>query len=103
MSWQRLPAAAAAAFIAERRPLLLDVRDAAAYAQAHMPGAQHLDNQSAAQLLATTDPAQVLLVYCYHGHSSQSAAAWLSEKGFAEVYSLDGGFEHWRQLHAQAR
>jgi len=32
-------------------------------------------------------------VVCYHGNSSQSAAAYLVGQGFAEVYSLDGGIE----------
>ena len=37
-----------------------------------------------------------VLVYCYHGISSQNAAAFLIERGFETVYSLDGGFEAWR-------
>jgi thiosulfate sulfurtransferase len=37
-----------------------------------------------------------LIVACYHGNSSQSAAAYLAEQGFSDVYSLDGGFELWR-------
>jgi thiosulfate sulfurtransferase len=36
-----------------------------------------------------------MVVVCYHGHSSQQAAAWLAGQGFAEVYSLDGGFTEW--------
>jgi len=35
-------------------------------------------------------------VVCYHGNSSQSAAAYLISQGFSDVYSLDGGFELWR-------
>ena len=34
-----------------------------------------------------------VLVYCYHGISSQSAAEFLNQKGFEDVYSVDGGFE----------
>jgi len=34
-------------------------------------------------------------VVCYHGISSQSAAAYLAEQGFRDTYSLDGGFEAW--------
>jgi thiosulfate sulfurtransferase len=37
------------------------------------------------------------LVYCYHGHSSQSAAEHFVENGFANVYSLDGGYTAWPQ------
>jgi thiosulfate sulfurtransferase len=49
-----------------------------------------------------------LIVSCYHGNSSQSAAAYLCSQGFTEVYSLDGGFEVWRttypgEISSQAR
>lgn len=96
MSWQRISPVDAAALIAERSPVLVDVRDAGSYQAGRIPGAVFLDNQSVAGFIETTDKATPVLVYCYHGNSSQGASAWLSEKGFAEVYSLDGGFEVWR-------
>ena len=37
----------------------------------------------------------ITIVTCYHGNSSQSAAAYLVSQGFTDVYSLDGGFELW--------
>ena len=36
-----------------------------------------------------------LVVYCYHGHSSQMAARFLVDQGFTEVYNLEGGYEAW--------
>lgn len=100
MSWQRIAPEAAAALVAARAPLLVDVRDAQSYAAARIPGATHLDNQSVLDFVENNDKTAPVLVYCYHGNSSQSAAAWLAEKGFAEVYSLDGGFEYWRGHYA---
>lgn len=100
MSWQRIAPEAAAEIVATRSPLLVDVRDAQSYAAARIPGAMHLDNQSVLDFVENNDKTVPVLVYCYHGNSSQSAAAWLSEKGFAEVYSLDGGFEYWRGQYA---
>lgn len=91
---------AAAALIAERKPALVDVRDEHSFLAARIPGAVRLDNVSVQQFIDATDKSVPVLVYCYHGNSSQSAAAWLSEKGFAEVYSLDGGFEYWRGHYA---
>ena len=38
---------------------------------------------------------------CYHGNSSQSAAAYLVGQGFSEVYSVDGGFELWRATYPE--
>jgi thiosulfate sulfurtransferase len=96
MSWQRIAPEAAAELITARHPLLVDVRDERSYAAARMAGATLLDNASVQSFIDTQDKSTPVLVYCYHGNSSQSAAAWLAEKGFAEVYSLDGGFEYWR-------
>lgn len=96
MSWQRISPAKAAALLAEKATAVVDVRDAHSFRAGHLPGAVLLDNQSVQDFIERTDKSVPVLVCCYHGNSSQSAAAWLSEKGFAEVYSLDGGFEVWR-------
>jgi len=46
--------------------------------------------------LAAADRDQPLLVYCYHGNSSQGAADYFFNQGFEDVYSMDGGYEAWR-------
>lgn len=78
---------------------LVDIRDPVSFAQGHIPGSRHLDNDSVSTLLAQAPREQRLVVVCYHGHSSQQAAAWLAGQGFAEVYSLDGGFTDWAHRH----
>jgi thiosulfate/3-mercaptopyruvate sulfurtransferase len=35
-------------------------------------------------------------VYCYHGKTSEDYAKLLADCGFAEVLSLEGGYEAWR-------
>lgn len=99
MSWQRIAPEAAAELIAARAPALVDVRDEYSFQRARLPGAIRLDSQSVQDFIEEGDKSRPVLVYCYHGNSSQGAAAWLAEKGFAEVYSLDGGFEHWRERY----
>lgn len=76
--------------------VVVDIRDLQSYAQSHIAGAHHLDNQSLPDFMARADFERPLIVACYHGNSSQGAAAYLAQQGFAEVYSLDGGFELWR-------
>jgi len=100
VSWQRIAPEAAAELISTRAVTLVDVGDASSYGAARIPGATHLDNQSVQGFVESSDRSLPVLVYCYHGNSSQSAAAWLVEKGFTEVYSLDGGFEYWRGCYA---
>jgi len=76
---------------------LADIRDPQSYQQGHIPGAVRLDNDNLAQFVATADKQSALVVCCYHGNSSQPAAAYLASQGFSAVYSLDGGFELWQQ------
>lgn len=76
--------------------LLVDIRDLASYQRSHIPNAQHLSNKNLAEFLQQTKKNIALIVYCYHGISSQSAANFLLGEGFTEVYSM-GGFEMWQQ------
>jgi thiosulfate sulfurtransferase len=80
---------------------LADIRDEQSYAMSHIPSANHLDNQRLQQFIEQADPDKALIIYCYHGNSSQSAAQYFVEKDFTEVYRMDGGFEMWRQLFPQ--
>lgn len=80
----------------QRGGVVVDIRDPHSYASGHIRGSTHLDNHSLPDFIAAADFDQPLIVTCYHGHSSLSAAAYLANQGFSDVYSLDGGFEFWR-------
>ena len=82
---------------------LVDIRDEQSFLAGHIEGARHLDNTSLQDFIREGDPDQPVIVYCYHGNSSQPAAAFLNEKGFEDVYSMDGGFEFWRGSFPVAR
>jgi len=75
----------------------VDVRDPASYEAAHVPGALQLNDANVQDFITKTDKTKPIVVYCYHGHTSQGAAAYFMEQGFKEVYSVIGGFERWRQ------
>ena len=77
-------------------PVVVDIRDALSYQQGHIEDAQLLDNDSIHSFMGETDKSASVVVCCYHGNSSQSAAAFLCQQDFQDVYSLDGGFEGWR-------
>ncbi len=76
--------------------LFVDIRDPHSYAAGHLRDAVHLTNAHVDQFLADTNKGLPLVVYCYHGNSSQGAADWLTEQGFQAV-SLDGGYEVFKQ------
>ena len=96
--FKRIPPEQAQA-LREQGAVVVDIRDAQAYASRHITGARHLDNHSLHDFIANADLDAPLIVACYHGNSSQSAAAYLVGQGFSEVYSLDGGFELWRATY----
>ncbi|WP_110685480.1 thiosulfate sulfurtransferase GlpE [Salinicola aestuarinus] len=87
-------------WLSEGRTLtLVDIRDPLSFSQGHIPGSRHLDNSTVAELVEQTPVDTPLVVVCYHGHSSQQAAAWLAGQGFETVYSLEGGFVDWSHRH----
>lgn len=97
--FKRIPPEQAQALRDQGAMVVVDVRDAQTFANGHIPGAKHLDNHSLHDFVSSADLDKPLLVVCYHGNSSQNAAAYLVGQGFSEVYSLDGGFELWRATY----
>ena len=83
----------------EQGATVVDIRDPQSFANGHISGAHHLGNHNLAAFIAEADPDAPLIVSCYHGNSSQSAAAYLAHQGFSQVYSLDGGFDLWHSQY----
>lgn len=81
--------------------VVLDIRDPASYQQSHLPTAKHLSNDNLVDVLNQTPKTSNLIVYCYHGVSSQAAAKYLMEQGYEHVFSMDGGFTAWQQQYPQ--
>ncbi len=73
----------------------LDIRDPQSFSASHIRGAVHLSDANIEEVVASLDPKRPLIVYCYHGNSSRGGAGYFSSQGFAEVYSLRGGYEAW--------
>ena len=99
--FRRIPIDQAQAMLAAGDCQLADIRDEQSYQLGHIEGAVHLSNHNLQQFVEDADPDKALIIYCYHGNSSQSAAQYFVEKDFTEVYSMDGGFEEWRQRYPQ--
>lgn len=76
--------------------VIVDIRDPNSFAAGSIKDSQRLDNDNVQAFIEQTDKSQPVVVCCYHGNSSQSAAQFLVEQGFAEVYSLNGGYEQWK-------
>lgn len=95
MSFKRLSVSELKHRLVDAPVALVDIRDDAAFAAGHIEGSVPLNNSNAAEFVEQADKAATLVVVCYHGHSSQDAAAFLATQGFSDVYSLDGGYTAW--------
>ena len=102
MSFKRISVAEAKDLMAQQpgKVQIVDIRDDESFESGHIDEAQHLHNSNLQEFIAAAKPEQPLLVYCYHGHMSQSAAAFMVEQGFGETYSLDGGYEAWSEAES---
>ena len=80
---------------------IFDIRDTNNFTNGHIQGAVHLTNENIQELMAETPTDKSIVIYCYHGISSQQAAQYLVAQGFADVYSMDGGYDAWRMAESQ--
>jgi len=76
---------------------VIDIRDDSSFSNAHISGAVQLDQTSIGPFLETTNKDAALVIYCYHGISSHSAASFFVDQGFSRVTHIVGGFEAWQQ------
>lgn len=86
MSWLRISASEALTLLAQDDATVFDVRGSAAYQAGHLA----MDRIPAWSKRLNKDAP--VLVYCYHGNSSQEYAQMLADFRFNRVYSVDGGF-----------
>lgn len=78
---------------------IADIRDPNAFAQGHIDQAQSVSDANIDAFLQNTDKAMPLICYCYHGISSLRAASFFTQQGFQKVYSIDGGWEEWKNIY----
>lgn len=97
--FRRIDAETASQLLTRDQLLVLDSRDQASFDLARIVSARRLSSDNLDATLLGTPKATPVLLYCYRGNASQMYGQMFADFGFAEVYSLDGGFEAWQQLH----
>ncbi len=80
------------------KTLLLDVREEAAFAAAHMRDAKNIPLKQLPARISELDKFKVktVIVVCASGIQSSKAASLLKNSGFSDVHSLDGGLAAWQ-------
>jgi glyoxylase-like metal-dependent hydrolase (beta-lactamase superfamily II)/rhodanese-related sulfurtransferase len=79
--------------------IILDVREADAFAKGHVPGAKHLPRGQLELRIneELPDPTLRIVTCCEFGKISTLAAATLRELGYMRASALDGGLAAWRE------
>jgi thioredoxin 1 len=76
---------------------LIDVRTPEEFSGEHLKGALNYNINSGEfeKELSKLDKTKPVMVYCLSGGRSASAAKLMAEKGFTEVYNMEGGIMKW--------
>ena len=76
-------------------PTVIDVRTAAEVARGAIAGAQHIELATLPARLAELDPGTPYVLYCLSGGRSAQACGYLAQRGFNQLYNLEGGIAAW--------
>lgn len=96
-AFQTITVTAVKPLLAAPETLLLDCRKVKDYQSGHIDNALHAHDALVESLLKRGDKTRPLVIYCYHGHSSEHLAELFAGFGFEQVYSMAGGYESWQQ------
>ena len=96
MSYKCISIVEAEEIIKAGEATILDVRDQASFTNGSIPKSINLTNENVGDVLAKSDKDKPVIIYCYHGNSSQNVANYFANNGFEQVYSVDGGYEVWK-------
>jgi sulfur-carrier protein adenylyltransferase/sulfurtransferase len=74
---------------------LIDVREPFEYEIARIDGARLIPLGEITDRLGELKREQLIVVHCHSGKRSAQAARLLTQRGFANVYNLEGGIDAW--------
>ncbi len=98
MSFQCISVSEAVEIMRSEAATLLDIRDEYSFQADHIEQSTHLSNQNIEEVVSGLDKEKPVIIYCYHGNSSKSAADYFDNLGFKNTYSVDGGYEVWKLM-----
>ncbi|MEI8087354.1 MAG: FAD-dependent oxidoreductase [Paludibacter sp.] len=88
------------AFVADKNPVYVDVRDIFSFKKSHIEGAIHLPLELLLAQLNTLPTGRPIIVYCETGKKGHQALRTLLGAGFTDVTNISGGHT---SLQRQAR
>jgi len=80
----------------DRGPAIIDVRNAAEWAEGHLPGARHIPLGELLDRIAEVPRDGPVVLHCQGGSRSAVALSLLQSRGFGNVRNLVPGFAGWQ-------
>ena len=77
MSFNRISIKDAKDLLSKDDLILIDIRDYNSFKNGHIDNAIHVEDLNIQNFIKEKDKNDTILIYCYHGNSSQSAANFL--------------------------
>lgn len=78
--------------------MIVDVRRAEDYQEGHIEGAVNFPKDNIQAHINELPRDKKIILYCYRGNSSQKVMELLENKGFKNVYSLEGGYTQYNSM-----
>ena len=77
---------------------IIDIRDYNSFSNGHVENARHIEEINIDKFLLEKNKNDSILIYCYHGISSKSAAQFFTQNGFQNVFSMEEGYTGWTKV-----
>ena len=77
---------------------LIDVREPSEFEIARIEGAKLIPLGEIPQRANELEREQTIIVHCHSGRRSAQAVQLLKQRGFADVYNLEGGIDAWSEF-----
>jgi len=89
----------AAAMLANKQAIIVDVREDSEWQEQHIPGAVHIPLGQLDKRLVELNGYKnsPIITQCRSGMRSAQAQSILKSAGYTQVYNLDGGIQAWQQ------
>ena len=95
MSFRCISVEEAKQILDNENPTIIDIRDQNSFSNGHIDNAIHVEDLDIDNFLKEKNKNETILIYCYHGNSSKSAANFFVQHGFEKVLSMDEGYSGW--------
>ena len=95
MSFRCISVEEAKQILDNENPTIIDIRDQNSFSNGHIDNAIHVEDLDIDNFLKDKNKNETILIYCYNGNSSKSAANFFVQHGFEKVLSMDEGYSGW--------